>query len=81
MFNKDELKKMSKLPDEVLKEKISIAIKASGADNDTIDLSKENLEKIKSAVSKLTQDDIDRLLTSVSKEQLDNIKNKLNENI
>lgn len=79
MFNSDELKKISKIPDEVLKEKIVMAIKASGKNPADVDLSPENLEKLKKTVFDLTDKDMEKILSSVPPEKIAEIKNKLSD--
>ena len=61
MFNKDELKKLSNIPDEVLKEKIITAINASGKNPADVDLSSENLEKLKKTIFNLSEKDKEKI--------------------
>lgn len=79
MFNKDELKKLSNIPDEVLKEKIITAINASGKNPADVDLSSENLEKLKKTIFNLSEKDMEKILSSVPTEKIAEIKNKLSE--
>lgn len=79
MFNKDELKKLSNIPDEVLKEKIITAINASGKSPADVDLSSENLEKLKKTIFNLSEKDMEKILSSVPTEKIAEIKNKLSE--
>ena len=79
MFNKDELKKLSNIHDEVLKEKIITAINASGKNPADVDLSSENLEKLKKTIFNLSEKDMEKILSSVPTEKIAEIKNKLSE--
>ncbi|MBE6623808.1 MAG: hypothetical protein E7621_06475 [Ruminococcaceae bacterium] len=79
MYSRDDLKKLSNISDEVLKEKIITAINASGKNPADVDLSSENLEKLKKTIFNLSDEDLQKILSSVPPEKLAEIKNKLSE--
>ncbi len=78
MISKDNLDNFMKLDDNELKSKITAAALAGGADEKLIKSALSDMSKLKSTVSNLSQNDIDNLLKSVDKENLQKIKDTLN---
>lgn len=77
MFDKNALKKLSDLSDSELKEKISVAMNASGVGGDAAKLSNDDIKKLRTTVSALSQKDIDNLMASIPNATIEEIKNKL----
>ncbi len=77
MFDKNALKKLSELSDSELKEKLSVAINASGVKRDAEELSSDDIKKLRTSVAALSQNDIDKLMASIPNETIEEIKNKL----
>lgn len=77
MFDKNALKKLSDLSDSELKEKISVAMNASGVGGDVAKLSNDDIKKLRTTVSALSQKDIDNLMASIPNATIEEIKNKL----
>ena len=77
MFDKNALKKLSDLSDSELKEKISVAMNASGVGGDVAKLSNDDIKKLRTTVSALSQKDIDNLMASIPNATIEEIKNKI----
>ncbi len=74
MMNSEDIKKILQLSDEELNDKISAVMRATGKEM-TGGIPKESLEKIKSTVSKMSEKDINSILSNVPVEKLAEIRN------
>lgn len=81
MFSNDELKKISKLPESVLREKITLALKASGNSPDNVNISTQDINKLKTMLSGLSDKDVEKIMSSVPRETVESIKQKLEESM
>lgn len=81
MFSNDELKKISKLPESVLREKITLALKASGNSSDNVNISTQDINKLKTMLSGLSDKDVEKIMSSVPRETVESIKQKLEESM
>ena len=78
MFDNAEIKKILNLSDDDLKDKISIVMNAAGGGNAKI--SDSDIEKIRKAVSNLSEKDLANLISKIPTDKLKDIKNKLSDN-
>lgn len=78
MISKDNIDSFLKLDDNELKSKITAAALAGGADEKLIKNALSDMSKLKNTVSNLSQSDIDNILKSVDKQNLQKIKDALN---
>jgi hypothetical protein len=79
MFNSEQLKKIGNMSDDMLREKLSAVLGASGENVKGLDLSSENLEKIRNVVSGLGEEEINKIMSSVPPEKINEIKKNLSE--
>lgn len=78
MTDKDKLNKLLELDDASLKARIGNAANAVGADTRQLSYSLNDIGKVRSLISNLTQSDIDRLIASFGKENAEKISKILN---
>ena len=75
MFNNDQIKKIASLPDEYLKDKITVAVNSAVGEN--LKLSNEDIKKIKETVLTMSESDVSRIMSSLDKNKVDEIKKAL----
>lgn len=75
MLNNDQLKKIASMPDSFLKDKISLAVNASGGGN--ISLTDDDIRKIKETVLSMSADDVSKIMSGMDQSKIAQIKNAL----
>ena len=80
MFSSNELKKIASMPDNELKEKISLIINAAGGNNSSLDISSADVTKIKKMISELTEKDVKKIMEDIPEEKINEIKSKIDFN-
>ena len=75
MFNNDQIKKIASLPDEYLKDKITVAVNSAVGEH--LKLSNEDIKKIKETVLTMSESDVSRIMSSLDKNKVDEIKKAL----
>ena len=80
MFSSNELKKIASMPDNELKEKLSLIINAAGGNNSSLDLSSADMKKIKKMISELTEKDVKKIMEDIPEEKINEIKSKIDFN-
>ena len=72
MINNDDIKKILNLSDSELEQKITAVMNATG--KNTSGITPDSMSKIKNAVSKMSEKDINTILSNVPKDKLEQIK-------
>lgn len=78
MFNQEDMKKLSSMSDELLKDKISVAIN-SVTGND-ISLSESEIKKIKNVVLGMSPQDINNVMSKMKPSEIENLRKILTGN-
>lgn len=79
MFSNDDLKKIASFSDDTLKEKISLAANAAGVKELNLNLSSEDIAKIRKTISGLDENDMQKIMSGISPEKLNDIKKALSD--
>lgn len=72
MFNEQDIKKITSMSDDLLKDKISVAIN-SVTGND-ISLSEKDIKKIRQVVLGMSADDINNVMSQMNPSEVENLR-------
>lgn len=80
MFDNQQIKKLLSLPDEELRKKVSEAAIAAGADKYMTAKALSDVEKLRSMMSALTNEQINMLISKIGPDAANEISKRINDN-